>query len=304
MIKIEDLELAVALARAPSLSAAARSLDVTPPAVSMRLRKLEKALGLALAVRTARRLRLTSEGERFAHEAETLLDQLHGLSDSFQRDDRQLAGTLRIAAPFGFGRKRLAPLLADFARQHPTLKIHLDLSETPWPARADIDAVVHIGSVRDSSWISRSLASNARWLCASPAYLKLHGAPRTKQDIQAHACIGIRENNEDTHLWPVRMPVTEGSTKLGRMESLKVSPSLTTNDGSVAMLWAEQGLGLVLRSEWDAQEAVRRRALVRLVPDWQFSSAPVTLLVPTRIGRTARVQAMVAFLGAAFKQKA
>ena len=123
MLRIEDLQLAAALAQAPSLSAAARALNVTPPALSMRLRKLEAALGLSLAVRTARRLGLTAEGERFAREAAELLGRLEALPQSFQRDDRQLTGTLRIAAPFGYGRQRIAPMLARFSRLHPGLRL-------------------------------------------------------------------------------------------------------------------------------------------------------------------------------------
>lgn len=98
-IQIEDMQLAAALLREPSLSAAARALDVTPPALSMRLRKLEAALGLSLATRTARKLSLTPEGERFAREAAALLGQIEGLRESMQRDDKRLTGTLRIAAP-------------------------------------------------------------------------------------------------------------------------------------------------------------------------------------------------------------
>lgn len=69
-----------------------------------------------------------------------------------------------------------------------------------------------------------------------------------------------------------------------------------TNDGGVARHWAEQGLGLVLRSQWDMAPAIAEGRLVRVLPDWHFGSAPVTLLVPTRKGRTARVQALVTFL--------
>ena len=82
MIQIEDMQLAAALLREPSLSAAARALDVTPPALSMRLRKLEATLGLSLASRTSRRLALTPEGERFAREAAALLGQIEGLRES------------------------------------------------------------------------------------------------------------------------------------------------------------------------------------------------------------------------------
>src|SRR3989475_5728692 len=82
-------------------------------------------------------------------------------SDSLHGDARQLGGTLRIAAPFGYGRSRLAPALVPFTRQHPQLKLQLDLRETPFPDRHDADAVVHIGAVRDSSWVARELAARS-----------------------------------------------------------------------------------------------------------------------------------------------
>ena len=301
MLRIEDLQLAAALALAPSLSAAARALNVTPPALSMRLRKLEATLDVALAVRTARRLSLTAEGERFAREAAALLAGLEALPQSFQRNDRRLTGTLRIAAPFGYGRQRIAPMLARFARLHPSLGLQLDLRETPWPDRHDSDVVSHIGTVRDSSWVARTLAFNERWLCASPGYLRTHGTPSEPRDLLKHCCISIRENEEDVTLWHFHRPVAKASGKAKVLdaarrqkprETVRIVPSYTSNDGTVAREWAEQGLGLVLRSEWDAAESIARGTLVRVLPDWALDSAPVTALVPTRQGRTARVQAL------------
>jgi DNA-binding transcriptional LysR family regulator len=301
MIQIEDMQLAAALLREPSLSAAARSLDVTPPALSMRLRKLEATLGLSLATRTARRLSLTAEGERFAREAAALLGQIEGLRESMQRDDRRLTGTLRIAAPFGYGRQYVAPMLARFARLHPGLRIQFDLRETPWPDRHDADAIIHIGTVRDSSWVARTLSANARWLCASPEYLRARGTPRVPRDVMAHDCIVIRENDEDVTLWHVRRAARpKALRRAGARETLRIAPAFVTNDGSVARHWAEQGMGLVLRSEWDAADAIARGSLVRVLKDWEFDSAPVVLLVPTRKGRTARVQALIEFLEASF----
>uniref|UniRef100_UPI0039F0645C LysR family transcriptional regulator n=1 Tax=Bordetella sputigena TaxID=1416810 RepID=UPI0039F0645C len=295
MIQIEDLRLAAALLNGTSLSAAARALDVTPPALSIRLRKLEAALGVTLASRTARRLSLTAEGERFAREASALLAQLDGLCDSLQQDARQLTGTLRVSAPFGYGRQHIAPLIAEFARTHPGLRLELELRETPWPDKHDADAIIHIGAVRDSSWIARTLAANERWLCASPAYLQARGLPRTPRDVVRHSCICIRENNEDVTLWHVRPRAAGRGQQRAEQETLRISPAYSTNDGVVARQWAEEGLGLVLRSEWDAADAVAQGRLVRVLADWQFDSAPIVLLVPTRSGRTARVQALIEF---------
>ncbi|PBQ06308.1 LysR family transcriptional regulator, partial [Pseudomonas congelans] len=238
MIAIEDLRLAVTLSRCESLSAAARILNVSPPALSMRLRKLETQLGITLANRDARRLSLTADGERFARESAQLLEQLEALPESFKQRDERLVGTLRLAAPFGYGRQRIAPLLARFSRLHPQLCLHLDLRETPWPDRHDSDAVIHIGSLNDSLWIARPLAQNHRWLCASPAYIEQHGVPSTPDQLAGHRCICIRENDEDVTLWHL----SKGQTK----KTLRIEPALLSNDGSVARRWAEQGLGIVL----------------------------------------------------------
>lgn len=293
MIAIEDLRLAVTLSRCESLSAAARVLNVSPPALSMRLRKLETQLGITLANRDARRLSLTADGERFARESAHLLEQLEALPESFKQRDERLVGTLRLAAPFGYGRQRIAPLVSRFAKLHPQLRLHLDLRETPWPDRHDSDAVVHIGSLNDSLWIARPLARNHRWLCASPAYLEQHGTPLTPDELSAHRCICIRENDEDVTLWHL----SKGQTK----KTLRVEPALLSNDGSVARRWAEQGQGIVLRSQWDVSEAIARGNLVRVLADWQLASAPINLLVPLRKHRSARVQALMEFLETALK---
>lgn len=293
MIAIEDLRLAVVLGRSESLSAAARVLNVSPSALSMRLRKLEAHLGIALASRDARRLSLTVDGERFARESAALLERLEALPESFGRSDQRLAGTLRLAAPFGYGRQRIAPLLARFGKLHPQLKLHLDLRETPWPDRHDSDAVVHIGSLDDSQWIARPLARNDRWLCASPAYLEQWGTPLTPDELGAHRCICIRENDEDVTLWHLR----QGALK----KTLRIEPAMLCNDGSVARRWAEQGAGIVLRSQWDISDAIARGGLVRVLAAWQFASAPINLLVPVRTHRSARVQALTEFLESALK---
>ncbi|WP_447770607.1 LysR family transcriptional regulator [Pseudomonas kilonensis] len=293
MINLEDLRMAVTLARCESLSAAARALNVSPPALSMRLRKLETLLGLTLANRDARRLSLTADGERFSRQSALLLEQLEALPESFRQQDDQLAGTLRLAAPFGYGRQRLAPLLARFARLHPQLCLHLDLRETPWPDRHDSDAVIHIGHLNDSQWVARPLTQNDRWLCASPAYLEQNGTPLVPEQLAEHRCICIRENDEDVTLWHLR-------NAHGR-KTLRIKPALLSNDGSVARRWAEQGLGLVLRSQWDVSKAIADGRLVRVLADWQFDSAPINLLVPSRKLRSARVQALVSFLEAELK---
>ncbi len=296
MITLADLRFIEALARAGSLSGAARALNVTPPALSMRLKKLEQLLGVSLVVRSSRRVRFTGEGEHLVHEAQALLGRIEMLPEALGSEGRGLAGPLRVVAPFGFGRLHVAPMIARFAARHPAVRLTLDLSEKPWTDSGDADVVIHIGAVRDSTWVAHLLARNARWVCASPAYLRRRGIPTDPRDLLQHDCLCVRENNEDVTLWHHR--------RNGKAGAVRVTPTLTSNDGEVVRNWAVAGLGIVLRSQWDAAPFVKRGELKRILAPWDFDGADVLALVPARRGISARVSQFVDFLKGDFKRKA
>jgi DNA-binding transcriptional LysR family regulator len=303
MITLDDLRLMDALSHAGSLSGAARALNVTPPALSMRLKKLEQSLGLSLVVRNSRHARFTEEGERLVAEAQTLLAHMNALPDALYTDGRRLAGRLRIVASFGFGRIHVAPIVAEFATMHPSLHITLDLSETPWTASSGADVVVHIGAVRDSSWIAHMLARNERWICASPDYLRTCRMPTEPRDLLSHKCLCVRENEEDVTLWRYRK-ASKGNAARNRAEAVRVTPALTSNDGEVVRNWAIAGLGVALRSQWDVAPFVKSGHLQRLLTPWTFEPADILALVPARHGISARVSRFIDFLKARFRGQA
>jgi len=296
MISLADLQFVEALARAGSLSGAARALNVTPPALSMRLKKLERTLGVSLVVRSSRRVRFTGEGEHLVHEAQELLGRIGALPEALAREGRGLSGPLRIVAPFGFDRLHVAPLVAQFAERHPAVRVTLDLSERPWTDSEESDVVIHIGAVRDSTWVAHVLARNARWVCAAPAYLRRRGTPAEPRDLLGHDCLCVRENNEDVTLWRHR--------RNGRAGSVRVTPSLTSNDGEVVRNWAVAGLGIMLRSQWDAARFVKQGTLKRILVPWDFEGADVLALVPARRGISARVTQFVDFLKEGLRRSA
>src|SRR5215470_5333902 len=139
MISLTDLRFIEALGRTGSLSAAARLLNVTPPALSMRLKRLEEELGVRLVARGPRLMRLTSEGENLASEARHIVGRVDELPRMLDVAHGRLAGPLRIVAPLGFGRAHIAPLVAKFATAHPSLRPDLHLSDTPWKASDGAD---------------------------------------------------------------------------------------------------------------------------------------------------------------------
>jgi DNA-binding transcriptional LysR family regulator len=302
MISLDDLRFVEALHRTGSMSAAARALNVTPPAISMRLKKLEAELGVNLVIRNSRHVRFTSEGEKLVSEAQALISRVDALPGIMRADSGALTGSLRIVAPFGFGRAFIAPAIAGFAQAHPVLHLDLALSENPWRANKDADVVIHIGELRDSSWVAHLIARNERWVCASPAYLAANGVPSDPRQLLDHACLSIQENEEDVSLWRYRKK-SRGRGKPGKLQSIRIAPVLKSNDGEVVRNWASIGLGCVLRSEWDAAPSIERGELKRILNRWEFEPANVMALVSARRGISTRVNAFIAYLKRQFSPK-
>ncbi|MGL4231255.1 MAG: LysR family transcriptional regulator [Casimicrobium sp.] len=295
MRDIDDPRFFINIVRNGSLAGAARVMNVTPSAVTQRLQNLENKLGLQLIERAARKLQLTDEGELYAAEAEKILVQYDALIDALQARRSLVRGHLRVQGTFGFGRKFLAPALADFQAEHPQLRVTLNLSDR-WVETEDAsyDVVVHIGSLADSSRVAFRIAPNERYMLASLAYLKRAGIPKTPAELSKHSCLLLQENDEDVGLW--RMHTTRG-----KEETLRVQASLLSNDGDVIKQWALAGRGIMLRSEWDTAQEIANGKLVRVLPDWKLAEANVYALVPQRKGLSTRARAFINFLSARFQ---
>lgn len=291
---ITDLRFFVALTESGSLAEAARRMDVTPSAVSQRLRQLETRLSLHLVHRSTRRFSLTDEGELFNAGAVGLLADLDDLTDTLRARSGEVAGTLHVCGPLGFGRHHLAAAIADFHTLHPRLMVSLSLSDVVPEADANrFDMIVHIGNLTDSSMVAYPIAPNARFVCAAPDYLARHPAPREPQELATHHCIVLRENQEDVTLWRFRKSRNE--------VSVRVPAILSSNDGDVVRQWALRGKGVIMRSEWDVAENLAAGRLVRVLKDWRLPDADVVALVDRRHGMAARVNLFLSFLQARFK---
>lgn len=285
MLTLDDLRFFAVVAARDSLADAARKLDVTPPAVSQRLAALERRLGVRLVERCRGGTQLTTEGEMVAMRARVVLDELDDLQSQMAAHRDELFGPLRIAAPLGFGRRHVAPVVAEFQALHPKVTIDLFLFDRLREPVDSFHLVVHIGGRRDSAESLVKLAPNDRVVCAAPEYLARRGEPSTAADLRRHDCLALRENKEDATLWRF--------VRKDRSVTVRVEPRLASNDGGVVREWAVRGLGVMVRSEWDVADDLRAGGLVRILADHRAPAADVVALLGARHSRLARTQSFL-----------
>lgn len=262
MTRPSDFAFFRLLARSASLTDAERSLSMTPSAVSRRLGAIETRLGVQLVLRNTRSMRLTPEGERYLEAAEAILAETERLEADIA--SRPL-GRLRICASFGFGRTHIAPVVADFARANPDVRVDLTLTDRPVSIIEEgFDVGIHLGVPHDSRLRARKLLANDRILCASPAYLETHGRPLLPSDLARHRLIEIAEDENTVGRWTL----THRKTK--KVVNLAAVPVLRSNSGSAALDWCLAGLGIVLRSRWHAAAPLADGRLEEVLPDWHM----------------------------------
>ena len=284
MLTADDLKFIAAVTQSTSLAAAARQLNVTPPAVSQRLRGLETRLGVSLLDRSSGRISLTDEGELLAAWSARILTEIDDVAERLCERRGMVAGNLRIAGPTGFGRRHIAPVAMAFHQQHPGVTISLDLSDNPIRLKPSAwDIIIHIGELHSQPYQMLTLAPNERILCASPDYIARRGKPRVPADLTGHACLTLPENDEDVTLWRFSRPG-------GKPETVRIPVSVACNDGDVIRDWAVGGWGIILRSEWDVADDLAAGRLVRLLPGWNSPDAPVVALLGPRHMRAARTR--------------
>ena len=281
------------LARLGSFSAVARELNITTPAISKRLSQMEARLGVQLLNRTTRRISLTAEGELYLEHARRILTDIDDMERLVSSAIAAPKGLLRVNATLGFGRSHISPLISSFLKQYPDVQAQLQLTVNPPALTEDaFDVCIRFGEPPDARVIARRIAGNRRLICASPQYLKKFGTPRTPADLAHHNCIGIRQGDEAFGIWHLN----SGQ----RSETVKVRGSMSTNDGEIAVNWALDGHGILMRAEWDIAKYLHSGRLQLVLENWQTPPADIYAIYPQRLQTAARVKAFVDYVIEAF----
>jgi len=289
---LQEMSVFARVVAAGSLSAAARDLGLSPALVSRKLAALEARLGVRLVHRTTRRLHLTVEGARYFDACSRVLAEIEEANAEVSRGRAEARGALKVALPASFGHQHVAPLIPKFAERYPKVELALSLSDRSVNVMDEgFDVAVCIADLRDSSLAARRLAPNRRVVCASPAYLAAHGAPRTPEDLAKHNCLVV---SDFTANW-------EYKTRDGRSTSVRVQGRYACDNWEVLRQWALAGLGIALKSTWDVYHQLEDGSLVELLPDYVFhSDVAIYAVYPHRRFLPAKTRVFIEFLAESF----
>ncbi len=254
-----------------SISSAARSLNLSQPAVSQHLNNLENELQVKLLSRTTRSIVLTEAGEIYYTQVNKILENLQEADRSVLTIDQQMTGTLRIGAPTGFATIVLAQFFIDFKKRYPNLTLDLDLTDQYVDFQAHrLDVAIRLGNILDERLKVKKLGSIKRRLAATPEYLNRKGRPSHPDDLLDHDYILY------SHLITGdRIPLT---SNLGKKVNIKVTPSLITNNSSFLKLCVLGGIGIGLGHESILAAYTKNGELEYVLPDWTYDPHDINII--------------------------
>ena len=275
-----------------SFAAAARRLGVTPSAVSRSVAQLERQLGVALLARTTRSLRLTHDGQAFHDRCVRALQELDEACDALAHAKRRPSGLLRVETASHLGRAIVGPSLPRFLDRHPDVRVHLVLrDQLVDPVVEGVDVMVRIGPLADSSLIARKLGASRIVRCASPAYLKKHGRPKTPADLARHQCLGYLDEGRPR---PFAFAGEAGTF------TQEISGPCHVNDGEVLRQLAIAGRGIVSLFDFLARDALAAGTLVPVLEEAGSAVWPIHALYPPNRHLLPKVRVFVDHLARVF----
>ncbi len=282
MISPADMVLFAAVVREGSFTRAARQLGITKQTASERIANLEEQLGVRLLERTTRRLRMTESGTTYYDRCAAIAAQIDEANSEVQQRQAEPVGLLRVSSPMLYGRRYLAPVVADFLSRHPKASVELVLADRRVNLIEEgLDLAIRIGALDDSSLVARKLGEGAVYFVASPGFLSKYGTPSARE-LRAARCIGF------------------SAFETWEAENVKsrIDPVLTVNDLEVACEAAIAGVGIARVPELLCREAVRDGRLKILFGPKPAMLRTIHAVYPSRLNLPAKVRLFVDALAA------
>jgi len=276
----------IRVVEAGSFAAAARQLEVSPPAVTHLVAALEGEFGVRLLRRSTRKLSLTPEGEQFYPACAAALSELRLAETRLAGTQGKTSGKLVIGTQKAFG-SMIAPFLARF----PNLDVDLRFVGNPKdPTASLVDVQVFLGWIKDVNLVARKCLQTRYVTCASPAYWRTRGMPRKPEELQEHDCLSLRSG------WGVVLDVWKYRCGTD-LQEVALKPRLVSDDIDWMIEAAIRGAGVVRLIDLKMRPYIEQGLLTPALTDWDALEAPeIHVLYASGARRSARVSAFVAYV--------
>lgn len=271
-----DMLLFAAVVREGGFTRAARRLGLTKQTVSERIARLEAVLAVRLLERSTRRVRPTDAGAAYYDRCSVIAAQIEEANDEVTRRRSEPVGLLRVSAPYLYGRRFLAPVVAEYLTRYDKTRVEIALADRRVNLIEEgLDLAIRIGALDDSALTARKLGEGHMYYVASPEYLARRGAPEARK-LRGARCVGTRPHE----------------TWVLRGAQVKVEPVLVVNDLEIACEAAIAGVGVARLPSLVCKDPVRDGRL-RVLFDDESAPRPVYVVYPSRAYLPAKVRLFI-----------
>jgi LysR family transcriptional regulator for bpeEF and oprC len=294
---MELLQSMQVFARVAELGSFTKAADITQlgrPQVTRAIQELEASLGVRLFQRTTRRVRLTTEGEQFYERVMGILSSVAETTAMFAHSGASLRGKLRIDIPTAFSQPAFIASLREFTDNHPGIELALGVTDRAVDLVAEgVDCVLRIGELPDSSLIARRVGMATMITCAAPAYIQMHGAPETPDQLGAHRGVNFLSGQNHRPLpWQF---LQDGNDKMHVSRH-----GIIVNDSNAYVQCGVAGFGILQAPGITLDRYLADGSLVEVLERYRPRPRPVSVLYPSRSRLAPQVHAFVDWLGQSF----
>lgn len=272
---LEDLNVILKVAEFRSITAAAESLDMHTATASAAIKRVERALGVDLFIRTTRSLRLSVAGERYIPNCQQALQMLDVAKQNVKDDLDIIDGELRISIPSDLGRNLVLPWLDEFMEEHTGISVKLHVSDSNIDFYRDpVDIALRYGSPNDANLYGFKICNVPRVICATPQYLKTHGIPKHPNDLTTHNGLLYKLHDIVHDVW-------EFSYK-SEFIKVKMKSNRVSNDADLVRRWCVSGKGIAVKSSLDMSYDLLSNQLVTLLTGFVPKPTELWIICPSR----------------------
>ncbi len=285
MFSWEGVNEFVAVAEAESFTIAASRLGISTAQVSRQIGALEVRLAVKLFYRTTRKVTITDTGQIYYNHCRQILDGLAEAERAISDLHQTPKGRLNLTAPVTYGENRIAPLVNDFVVSYPELEVNLTLTNQMLDLVAEsYDLAIRLGELEDSTMMAKRLATRTHYVCASPNYLAVHGAPNTLSELEQHNCL-----QGTLGYWRFQ--------ESGKTRHIRVKGNMRCNSGWALVDAARKGMGIIQLPDYYVEAELETNGLVSMLDAFRAPDDGVWAIYPQNRHLSPKVRLLLDHLG-------